>query len=284
MNPAHLNTTANAPVSFGVIADLQYADADALKNRYFRNAPKKLKDAIKIFNKEQLDFVVNLGDMIDNDIKSFDGILPLFQQIKSPVYHVLGNHDYEVEADQKEHIHTLLGIQKYYFFQVKGWRFVVLDGNEISTFANMKGSHKHREAEQKLLELERLQKPNAKFWNGGISAEQVHWLKRTLDDALTSGEKVIIFCHYPVSPLNKHNLWNDDEILNLLKEYCNVKLWLSGHNHHGNYGRYGDVHFVNAKGMVEGETEIACSIFHLYEKNIIIEGYGSEISATLSIC
>lgn len=283
MNPAHLNTTANAVVSFGVIADLQYADADPFKNRYFRNAPEKLRQAIRIFNGERPDFVVNLGDMIDHELRSFDGILPLFKQINSPVYHILGNHDYEVTADQKEHMHTLLGIQKYYYFQVKGWRFVVLDGNEISTFANLEGTPKYREAKQKLRELEYLQKPNAMFWNGGLSGKQFEWLKGVLDEARDAGEKVIIFCHYPVYPPDKHNLWNDDEIHLLFKKYCHVKLWLSGHNHHGNYGQYGDVHFVNAKGMVEGETEFACCICHLYEKNINITGYGTEISANLSI-
>ncbi len=270
-------------VSFGVIADLQYCDADPLINRYFRNAPAKLHEAIRFFNRRQLDFVVNLGDTIDHDYESFDGILPLFSSCQAPVYHVLGNHDYEVEDDKKEAVHKKLGIQKYYSFRAGGWRFIVLDGNEISTFANMEGSAKYQEAQKMLSQLEDNQKVNAMFWNGGISEVQFQWLKGILDEVKTLGEKAVIFCHYPVYPPDKHNLWNDEKILDLLKNYSNLKLWINGHNHHGNYGQFGDVHFINVKGIVDGESELAFSIFHLYEEKIIMIGYGKEISATLAI-
>ena len=47
------------PISFGAIADLQYCDAEPEINRYFRNAPQKLKSAINEFNCHKLDFIIN---------------------------------------------------------------------------------------------------------------------------------------------------------------------------------------------------------------------------------
>ena len=92
---------------------MQYCDAPPYKNLYFRNSPDKLGKVILEFNKHKLDFVINLGDLIDRDWKNFDGILPLFEKIEEPVYHVLGNHDFEVEERYKPDVYKKLGIQKY---------------------------------------------------------------------------------------------------------------------------------------------------------------------------
>ena len=184
--------SSNRIVSFGIVADLQYCDASPDNNRYFKNSPDKLKKATEEFNKHNLDFVINLGDLIDRDWESYDGILPLFDQFKVPVYHVLGNHDYEVEDQYKPDVHKKLGIQKYYDFTIENWRFIVLDGNEISTFANHENSIEYEKAEKLLNELEQEHKVNANFWNGGIGEGQLNWLSQTLEDAKGKHQKSII--------------------------------------------------------------------------------------------
>ena len=52
---------------FGVVADPQYAPAvpNLTLHRYYSNTLWKLSDAISILNKEDLAFVVTLGDIID---------------------------------------------------------------------------------------------------------------------------------------------------------------------------------------------------------------------------
>lgn len=269
-------------VSFGIVADLQYCDAPPDNNRYFRNSPGKLKKATGEFNKHKLDFVINLGDLIDRDWESFDRILPLFDQIEAPVYHVLGNHDYEVEDQYKPEVHNKLGIQKYYDFSMENWRFIVLDGNEISTFANHENSIEYQQAEILLKKMEQEHKVNANFWNGGIGEDQLNWLSQTLEDATKKHQKSMIFCHFPVFPAHRHNLLNDLELLNVLEKYDCVKAWLCGHNHDGNYGQYKNIHFVNAKGMVDTELESAWCLVQLSDDTITIKGFGSEISATLN--
>lgn len=270
-------------ISFGIVADVQYCNAPPYKNRYFKNSIAKFKEAIGVFNSHNLDFVVNLGDLIDHDWQSYDVILPFFEHIKVPVYHVLGNHDYEVDERYKSEIHKIFGIQTYYTFAMEGWKFIVLDGNEISTFANIKGSVNYQKAEQLLKKLEQEGKVNANFWNGGIGENQLIWLNQTLADAESNNQKVIIFCHFPIYPEHRHNLLNDLEVLNVIEKYGCIKAWFNGHNHHGNYGLMHNTHFVNVKGMVETEYDSAFCVVQLSEESIKLKGFGTEISATLSI-
>jgi hypothetical protein len=72
------------------------------------------------------------------------------------------------------------------------------------------------------------------------------------------------------------------EILEILGQYDCVKLWFNGHNHHGNYGAYHNIHFVNVKGMVETEYDVAFCIVQLSDDTIKINGFGTEISAKLN--
>ena len=264
-------------ITFGIVADLQYCNANPEINRYFRNAPKKLKQAITEFNQHDLDYVINLGDTIDRDWKSFDEILPVFSLLKAPIYHVLGNHDYEVEDRYKPKVPKKIGTKKYHDFSLKNWRFIVLDGNEISTYANQKNETNYQKAEIWLKE----EKINANFWNGGIGSVQLDWLEKTLKKAEENYENAIIFCHFPIYPAHRHNLLNDKELIQLISNCNCVKAWFCGHNHDGNYGRLNDVHFINVKGMADFESELAFSIVQLDEKKITITGFGHEITATL---
>lgn len=270
-------------VTFAVVSDLQYAPLPAVKNRYFANAGHKLSDVIDSINKRKPDFLINLGDTIDRGFDNFHDILALFQKAEIPVYHALGNHDFEVENDLKSSVPELLGISNYYHFSVRNWRFIVLDGNEISTFANLPGSPNYITAESLLRDMETDQRINAHFWNGGISAHQLLWLEHALHNAAAENESVIVFCHYPLFPPDRHDLLNAPDVMKIIVKYPCVKAWFCGHNHHGNYGMFGDIHFMNMKGMVEGEFDKPWSIVSLDAQYISIEGFGDEISAQLVV-
>ncbi len=270
-------------VSFGAIADLQYCDQETEIGRYFRKVPDKLYHALHIFNEKELDFVINLGDTIDRHWESYEKILPVFHECRPPLYHVLGNHDYEVADQYKAMVHERIGTRRYYDFSLKGWHFIVLDGNEISTFANVKNSDNYIKAEKLLLKLESQHVINGNFWNGAIGKQQLEWLESLLSDLDQKHQKTIIFCHFPIYPAHRHNLLNDKVLLDLISKYPCVKMWINGHNHDGNYGMYHHRHFVNLKGIVDTEFETAFSIFELFENHIRIIGFGNEISAKLTI-
>lgn len=265
-------------LSFGVVADLQYSNEEPCKDRYFQNSKQKLDQIIRIFNTQNLDFVINLGDTINKYWNSFDEILPLFDELNPTLYHVLGNHDYEVDDLMKTEVPNRMGTSRYYDFSFGKWRFIVLDGNEISTYANGSGSENFVKAEELLSE----EKVNANFWNGGMGDAQLTWLTDKLANADQSHEKVILFCHFPVYPVDRHNLLNDSEVVTKISNYHCVKAWFCGHNHYGNYGMLHDIHFVNVKGIVETESESAYCIVQLFQDRLKIRGFGNEISAKLN--
>ena len=95
---------------FGAVADCQYCDKTSGKRKYDLS-PKKLSACVKHYNKLNLSFVVHLGDFIDRDFESFDKVVPIYNRLKAPHYHVLGNHDFEVADDKKALVPAKLGLK-----------------------------------------------------------------------------------------------------------------------------------------------------------------------------
>lgn len=269
-------------ITIGAFADCQYCDCETRGTRYYRNAFEKLETAIDYFNREKdIDFVVNLGDLIDHGFDNFAPLKPLLEKSKKPVFHVLGNHDFSVEPEYLPQVPAQFRLSKtYYSFSKKGWKFIFLDGNDISVFSPDR--QKAGMAREMSAQLKKDGKPNHHEWNGAIGEEQLLWFKDQLEEASGQNEKVVVFCHYPVLPYESHTLWNQAEIVALIENYPCVKLWLNGHNHAGNYAFHHGVHFVNLKGMIETENENAYSTIVLGENTIEITGFGREKSQSLS--
>jgi len=220
-----------------------------------------------------------LGDFIDRDFDSFDTVEPVFSQLKAPRYHVLGNHDFSVADDRKNDVVQKLGMPaKYYDFRVEGWRYVVLDGTDISFYAHPTNSAEHMKSvayhEQKNI--------TAPKWNGAVGPGQILWLRGVLERASRLKEKVILFCHFPVYPENNHNLWNAEEIISVLEEYPCVKAYINGHNHHGNYGIKNGIHYLTLKGMVDTE-QTSYAVVSTTEDNIHVAGYGREPDRDMAV-
>jgi predicted phosphodiesterase len=219
----------------------------------------KLTEAAQTFNNHDLGFTVQLGDIIDKDIASFSTILPIYNMIEGPKYHVLGNHDFPVTTDKVVDILDMPN--QYYDFKYKNWRFVVLDTNDLSLYAT----------------------ENAQTWNGGLSTDQLTWLRGVLTKSAKTNEKVVVFSHMPVYPENNHNVWNDDAVIKELEAAGNVVAYFNGHNHAGNYAVKNGIHYVNLKGMVETADTNSYSIVEVYKDRLEIDGYGREIDRVLKI-
>ena len=268
-----------ADYTFGAIADCQYCDGKSRGDRMYSLSKQKLADCVADFNTMDLDFVTHLGDFIDRDFKNFDVLNPVFDQLTMPKYHVLGNHDFSVADHLKKDVPAKLGMPaKYYDYEVKGWRYVVLDGNDVSFHAYPEGSTEAKHASEYYIE----NKISSPKWNGAIGAPQLAWLKTVLEQAQENQQAVILFCHFPVYPQNGHNLWNADEVMTLLESYPCVKAYINGHNHRGNYGKKGGIHYVTLKGMVETETN-SYAVIKVSDDTIDIVGYGREKSRSLPI-
>jgi len=269
-------------LSIGLIADIQYCDCDTHINRYYRKSLTKLQEAIDEFNQKDVDFVINLGDMIDRDYTSFGPVLSKLSGLNMPIYHVLGNHDFAVDSNRLLQIPNTLGMKNRYYSIKKGnYNLIFLDGNDVSTFGNVPGTEEHALALEQLAHLKSKNAANAKDWNGGIGEEQLKWLENELTIANKNHEDVILLCHYPLFPEGAaHNLWNDDQLKKLIGKNSSVIAYFNGHQHKGGYEYTEGIHYVNFKGMVEG-SENAFSIINVYQDRIQIIGYGAEESREL---
>lgn len=270
--------------SFAMISDIQYCNCDHQGSRFYRESLQKLNHCIDDLNSRELAFVVSLGDLIDRDFSSYDTVLSILEQLRAPVYHVLGNHDFSVTDQEKILVTEKLGLsQSYYDFEITGWRFIVLNGCEVSLFAHAVKTKEYRKAQLLYNQLKINNTHHAIDWNGAISTEQYRWLKNKIKTSGEKGEKVIIFCHFPVYPKVIHNLWNYKTLLSLFKRHDNIVAYFSGHNHHGSYAALDHTHYLSLVGMVETPDHSAYCMVDVFNDRLEITGYGMEKSRVLDI-
>ena len=269
---------------FGVVADPQYADAPMTMNRYYANSLGKLGEAVRFFNGHELEFVVTLGDTIDHGWENYDAILSVYDGLRARRVFVLGNHDFQVAPERLNAVPARLGLRRsYYDFGVGGYRFVVVDGAEISTFSNPPGSAAHGLGEARLAAMAERGEPNAKPWNGGMSEEQFAWLEATLARAEAQKERVLLLGHFPVHPFSEHAMWDSARFVEVLTASPAVTAYFNGHDHVGHYAEAGGKHFVNFMGMIETESQTAYALVEVYSDRIEIIGQGTEPSRTLRL-
>lgn len=266
---------------FGLIADAQYCDCSPSGTRYYRESLGKLSDAADILNQHNLAFTVQLGDIIDRNVESFSEIVPIYNQVEGPKYSVLGNHDFPVPAD--EVIDILDMPKQYYDFSHKGFRFIVLDTNDLSLYANPAGSEKYNHALRMYDQLKTNGATNAQTWNGGLSEDQMTWLRSVLEKAAYNDEKVIVFGHMPIYPKNSHNVWNDESLVKELESAGNVVAYFNGHNHVGNFALKNGIYYINFQGMVETLDTNAYSVIKVFKDRLEIDGFGREPDRVLNL-
>ncbi|MFC1734545.1 metallophosphoesterase [Candidatus Hydrogenedentota bacterium] len=280
----HTQPTTLAPepvLSFGVLADAQYADADPNGNRYYRESPGKLQECVNDFNSKGVDFVVQLGDLVDIAYADYDVMAPIYEQLTMPGYSTLGNHDQGFP--ERTLVPGRLGmLARYHDFDLSGWRFIVLDSVDISYYYPG-GSPERTQAEQMVADLTAEGAPNARTWNGALSDQQLTWLDGKLSDASQAGEKVILFTHMPAYPFDEGaNLWNDTEVVNVIEQHDCVVAYMNGHEHSGNYAEKNGVHYLNLKAMVDQQYETAYATVEVYSDHLEIIGKEREPNRYLS--
>lgn len=269
--------------SFGIIADVQYCKLASAGTRFYSNSLNKLTESVIEFNKKDLSFVIQLGDLIDKDFESYDSVLPVFNKIKAKKYHVLGNHDFNVDAGKKQKVPEKVGLDsRYYEFKSNGWRMIVLDGNDLSFYGPPDSPGQIEETESLFQQIQDRGAINALNWNGGLGSQQISWLEDNLKQASFSGEKVLIFCHFPVFPSREENLWNDIELIKLLESYPCVIAFFSAHYHPGSYAKKRGIHYLSFQGMVETESHNAYSIGEVHSDHLKVLGFGREPNRILT--
>ncbi|MFK7920645.1 MAG: metallophosphoesterase, partial [Bacteroidia bacterium] len=198
----HVKHQRDTPISFGIIADCQYCQVEGTGVRKYSQSDSKLTECVTHFNTLDLAYTMHLGDFIDQDWESFDVVNPIYQSLEMPALHVLGNHDFSVADSLKDMVRKKMNMPAdYYDFPIDNWRFVALNGNDISFHAYPEDSPNYNLATE-YYEKRKIDSPK---WNGAIGDEQLKWLEKVLIKASRQREKVALFCHFPVYPENRHN-------------------------------------------------------------------------------
>lgn len=172
-SPSFVSCGGQRPVRFGVVTDLHYSRREPYGTRYFPQTMDKLKEAMEVFNSSNLDFVIEMGDLKDQDnvprreqtITYLDEIENVFQSFRGPVYHVLGNHDMDSisKDDFLQHTSNQGDADKkaYYSFAFDNIKFIVLDANY-----NLDGTP--------------YDKGNFDWTKAYVPEDQIDWLKKEL--------------------------------------------------------------------------------------------------------
>lgn len=272
-----LFTKAQAPkpvLRIGLIADIQYANADTRGSRFYRNSLNKLRTCVEDFNQQKVQFSLNLGDIIDRDAKDLDSVLLILDKLKKPVYTTTGNHDYHGVTENKT-LFTKLGMpSEYYSFEQKGWIFIMLNTNEVASYANVAGTWKEKELKTMVDSIKVAKGANAAEYNGGISSKQLKWVDSLLAKAQKQKQKVFIFSHHPLDFSRGFTALNSEQILQVITKYSCVKALFAGHHHSGDFGYHLSIPCITLEGMVETSDKNAYGILEIYPDRFEVKGVG----------
>lgn len=273
--------TEKPELRFGIIADIQYANAPVRGTRFYKNSLQKLAVAVTGLNQQKLAFLINLGDVTDRNPEDLKPVLNELDKFGNKVYNIAGNHDYGGIADNDK-LYSALGMpSEYYVVKKAGWRLLMLNTNELSSYANVKGTWKEAEFDSLALNTRKTDSKNAEPYNGGLSSRQMEWLKRNLKQAASRNEKVIIFSHHPFSCADGLEALNGKAVIGLVSRFSCVKALIAGHHHTGGYCEESGIPSVIIEGMVETEHDNAWGVVELYDNRILIKGEGRMTSRTI---
>jgi 3',5'-cyclic AMP phosphodiesterase CpdA len=283
-----INSNGSQSLQFGAAADVQYAQKPEAMGRHYAESLGALKRCVNDFNQTPPAFVIQLGDLIDggpNAEKELRQAVAVYDTLSMPHYHLLGNHDF-IGLDRPTTMDILGLEQSWYVFDVRGWRFVVLDTQDLAVEGGWdENGERYKQSMEMLERLKAAGAANAKEYNGGFSQLQLAWLDVQLADAEAQGKSVIVFGHLPLMPPDEpHTAWNAQQAVSIFEKYGCVKAYFCGHRHGGGYTRQNGIHYVNIEAMVDAaDAGGAWARVTLTPEQIIIEGTGAVTSRTLAI-
>lgn len=222
--------------------------------------------------REQPDFVVNLGDSIEDvndkkiDVELFKKSIFLLSELNMPTHTLIGNHD--VRTLSENEVAEMLGYEKmYYSFDHEGFHFVVLSFKIV-------GDHTRIMSDIRSI----------------VPTEQLEWLKTDLSK---TDRPVILFIHYGLAEDDmKGNFWFEDnafnavidnraEVRSILEKSGNVKAVFNAHQHWNRMNVHSNIPYFTVTSLVENFRNDnipseAYTIVNLSEKKIEVSVRGND--------
>jgi manganese-dependent ADP-ribose/CDP-alcohol diphosphatase len=243
--------------------------------RKYRGTVAQARAAVDLWNSVDTAFNVNLGDLIDGQNAgkygaglqfaepqtdaAFARVACELGRCKAPIYHAVGNHElYNFDWDALRE--RLFPAGDFYFSwrPARGWTCVMLNAYSVSL--EQDSSLPGYAAAERLIEahnpkcmaamregrtvdyFDGLDEENLRYvpFNGGLGAEQLAWLRETVAEAASRGDRVVVMSHLPMltaaaSP--RTLLYDAEDALQILREEGRgaVVAVLAGHLHRGGY-------------------------------------------------
>ncbi|UKS26972.1 metallophosphoesterase [Paenibacillus sp. HWE-109] len=203
-------------------------------------ASDRLQAFIDHSNKEDLDFIIQLGDFCfpTPENKPFLGI---WQQFGGPNYHVLGNHDMDI--CDKQTIMSYLGMKRnYYSFDCGDYHFIVLDANYFrvdSQYVDYSFGNYSKHADSV----------------SNVTDEQLEWLR---EDLSQTDKHTILFSHQSLEETHvgtNVGIHNSDKLREILREanqsagFRKVIACMNGHNHLDGVKVIDDIYFIHMNSI-----------------------------------
>jgi manganese-dependent ADP-ribose/CDP-alcohol diphosphatase len=294
--------------AFGVVADVQYADAPDGSNhkktmaRYYRGALTVLTRAVEYYNSfaVPLSFVAQLGDLIDGknaemgaSTLALDKCLAVISNSTAPFVHCVGNHelynfDRDILATKLQTRPNGRTVEFYAFSPVAGWRVVVLDAFQEAVV----GWPQDDERRQRAVAFLRSKHPggfNPDDWIGNLEGEdrrftpvngafgevQLAWLGKQVDSAADAGERIIVLSNVVLNPAACHGTtmaWDCHGALRAISSRPGVvAAVICGHEHKGGYAldpQSGIHHLTLCSPLNEGASGSAFGCLCVYTDRI----------------
>jgi predicted phosphodiesterase len=262
-------------VRFGIVTDCHYADADTVGTRYYRDSLDKLGECVEAMNRQQVDFLVELGDFKDQNSPPIEqktlsflrAVESVFRKFNGPIYHVLGNHDQD-SLSKMQFLNNIenTGIapgRNYYSFDYNGVHFVVLDANYKSDGTD----YDHG---------------NFDWTDANAPPAELQWLRR---DLAASHGAVIVLIHQLLDGAGSYYVHNAAEVRQVLEQTGRVLAVFQGHFHEGSYSRIKGIHYYTLKALVEGpgpENNSYAIIEVRPDMSITVTGYRKAVDKQLA--
>lgn len=274
---------------FGLIADVQYGDKPDQGHLRYRASLGKLERCVADLARRRLDFVVQLGDVIDGretlgeSGADLERVLAPLEGLGVPLVHVVGNHCLAVPRAE---LLPRLGLERgYRSFVWSPWRFVVVDTVELALVGRDAGDPRAREAERWLAGHPIETHPWANPWNGGLGEEQRAWLASQLEAAAAAGEHAVVLAHHPVDPdaaRPQYPAWDHRDVLAVLDRVPPPRAWICGHDHRGGFHeRAGVRHWIVPALLAADDESNAYAVVEAFADRLEVRGVGAVGDRTI---
>ena len=237
-SPSLFASNEPSALRVGLVTDLHYADKAPAGSRHYRETLGKLEAAARQFEKSQLSFLVELGDLIDaadsveTEQRYLKTINREFAAICPERHYVLGNHCVDT-LHKEEFLAEVEQEKSYYSFDRSGVHFVVLDACFRS-------------------DGEPYGRKNFKWTDANVPAAELEWFKA---DLAGNDKPVIVFAHQRLDASDHHGVKNNAEVRTVLESSGNVLAVFQGHSHQNDVKEIGGIHYCTLVAMVEGSGE-----------------------------